>query len=63
MKTQTLAFIFEKETKNTYRYTEKERDLPPAVGTLYLQKWALEHNPPEILEVTIKEAFGTVDLT
>ena len=36
-----LEFEREKETKNTVRYTELEReDGPKLVGTLYLQKFA-----------------------
>jgi len=41
-----LTFAFEKATKNTYRYQEVENDsgleLETVVGTLYIQKAALE---------------------
>ena len=33
-------FIFEKETKNTMRFTEQPPSgEPPIIGTLYVQKW------------------------
>lgn len=44
MKSHTVMFTFDKETKNTVRYQEKESDGPPVVGTLYLQKWAIRQN-------------------
>ena len=45
-------FTFEKETKNTLRYTEVAEGQPPVVGTLYIQKWAFKGRPQRI-EVTI----------
>ena len=36
-----LSFQRERETKNTVRYEEQVTDAPPLVGTLYLQKYAL----------------------
>lgn len=37
---KVLEFEFEKTTKNTVRFTEKERAGEPSViGTLYVQKW------------------------
>lgn len=54
----TVDFKLEKETKNTFRYTEKDNDegLPPMVGSLYLQKFATKKlgNPKEI-RVTIEK--------
>lgn len=50
-----ITFEFEKETKNTYRYTEQpEAGQPPKVGSLYVQKWALPTRPVK-LNVTIEE--------
>ncbi|MGA2066427.1 MAG: hypothetical protein ABSG86_15740 [Thermoguttaceae bacterium] len=46
-------FTFEKETKNTLRYTEVAEGQPPVVGTLYIQKWAFKGAPPQRIEVTI----------
>jgi hypothetical protein len=53
---QTLTFTFEKETKNTIRYQEQTDGKPPAIGSLYVQKWALGNPVPEILQVVV---FGT----
>jgi hypothetical protein len=55
MQPQTLIFTVEKETKNTIRYIEQTDGKPPAVGTLYVQKWLLGQNPPKVLTVTIQE--------
>ena len=53
MEAQTLTFSLERETKNTVRYSEKTDGKPPAVGTIYIQKWAMGDNPPELLTVTV----------
>ena len=48
------SFELEKETKNTIRYTEKpETGKPPAIGTIYVQKWALPEPTPASITVTI----------
>ena len=54
MDKQTLTFSLERETKNTVRYSEDAPGQPPAVGTLYLQKWLLGTDPPKSLTVTIE---------
>jgi hypothetical protein len=46
MEAQTLSFTIERETKNTVRYQEQTAGKPPAIGTLYVQKWLLGENPP-----------------
>jgi len=47
-------FELEKTTKNTVRYSEvAEEGRPPTIGTIYLQKWALDPNPQNKLTVTI----------
>jgi hypothetical protein len=52
-----LSFERERETKNTVRYEEQVTDQPPVVGTLYLQKYALNRlGNPELLRVTIDAA-------
>lgn len=56
MEPQTLTFALEKETKNTIRYQEETNGRPPAVGTLYVQKWLLGKEPPKKLTVTIQES-------
>jgi hypothetical protein len=48
-------FEIEKETKNTIRYTEVAAGQPPVIGTLYIQKWALQGSPKK-LKVTIEVA-------
>ena len=54
MEPQTLTFTIERETKNTVRYQEQTEGKPPAIGTLYVQKWLLGQNPPATLLVTIE---------
>ena len=56
MEKQALTFTLERETKNTIRYTEDASGKPPAIGTLYVQKWLLGNEPPQRLTITIGEA-------
>ena len=50
-----LSFRRERETTNTVRYEEQVTDAPPMVGTLYLQKYALNRlGNPDSLRVTIE---------
>jgi hypothetical protein len=56
MEKQTLTFSLERETKNTIRYQEDADGKPPAIGTLYVQKWLLGKEPPQKLTVTLSEA-------
>ena len=56
-----IEFELERMTKNTLRFKEivEDESLPPQVGTLYVQKWALRAEfgeYPERLIVTIEEA-------
>ena len=55
MEAQTLTFALERETKNTIRYSEQTDGKPPAVGTIYVQKWAMGDQPPKTLTVTVSE--------
>jgi len=56
-----LSFQRERETKNTVRYEEQVTDAPPVVGTLYLQKYALNRlGNPDYLRVTIETAAEDV---
>ena len=52
-----LVFTVEKDTRNTRRYKEDNADGPPAVGTLYVQQWALRRltggRLPDRVRVTI----------
>jgi hypothetical protein len=53
--TLELTFQRERETKNTVRYEEQVGDEPPIVGTLYVQKYAVNRiGNPERLRVTIE---------
>ncbi len=56
METQELTFTLEWETKNTIRYAEDASGKPPAIGTLYVQKWLLGNEPPKNLIVTISDS-------
>ena len=56
MERQTLVFVTERETKNTVRFQEETNGKPPAVGTLYVQRWALGEPLPQRLTVTIQAA-------
>ena len=56
MDKQTLTFTLERETKNTIRYQKDADGKPPAIGTLYVQKWLLRKEPPKKLTITIGEA-------
>jgi hypothetical protein len=52
-----LSFQRERETKNTVRYEEQVTDAPPIVGTLYLQKYALNRlGNPDCVRVSIEAA-------
>ena len=59
MESQSLTFTMERETKNTARYQEQTDGKPPAVGTLYVQKWALGTDLPKELVVTITAPVAT----
>jgi len=54
MEPKVIEFTVERETKNTVRYEEQTDGQPPAVGTLYVQKWALGSPVPPTLKVTIE---------
>lgn len=54
MSKTSITFIFEKETKNSIRYTEQpEAGKAPVVGTLYVQKWFAGDS--KTLEITIEK--------
>lgn len=56
MESQKLTFTLERETKNTIRYAEDASGKPPAIGTLYVQKWLLGNEPPKNLIVIIADS-------
>ena len=50
-------FVFERATKNTYRFMEDEDEDEfghAAVGPLYVQKWVFDHKEPREIRVTIE---------
>jgi len=53
---KTVDMVLKKETKNTIRYqeVEKEGELP-TLNTLYIQKQVLGNNPPTKIVVSIAE--------
>ena len=52
----TRKFVFDRPTKNTVRYSEEPAGgEAPVVGTLYVQKWALGNQPPQVIVITMKE--------
>jgi len=44
-----LNMEYERETKNTYRFAAQQGDMPPAVRTLYVEKWAIPSGIKKIL--------------
>lgn len=53
--TVTRTFVFEKATKNTYRFQEEPgAGEPPVIGTLYVQKYIFNGATPEKMTVTIQ---------
>jgi hypothetical protein len=63
MEKQTLTFTLERETKNTIRYQEHADGKPPAIGTLYVQKWLLGKEPPKTLTITLEDTDTRTALT
>jgi hypothetical protein len=60
MKTQTLTFNFEKETKGAVRFSEQTQGelTEPVVGTLYIRKSGLSKmgldRIPNVVKVTLE---------
>jgi hypothetical protein len=48
----TVTFELERETKNTFRFSENAEN--PVIGTLYVQKSAFADETPRTLTVTIE---------
>lgn len=43
------------ETKNCYRFDEQTPNgMPPKIGTLYVQKWALGNQMPKSITLTLE---------
>lgn len=58
----TAEFEFERDTKNTRRYSEVAVGAPPFCNTIYLQRWALERlgggRLPDRVRVTVQVVDG-----
>ena len=46
-----IKFVYERDTKRTYRFHEDAED--PWIGTLYVKKTAFQRRP-DAVEVTVK---------
>ena len=56
METRELSFTFNKETKNTVRFSEVVADdATPVIGELYVRKSAINGDTPKTLTVTVGE--------
>ena len=52
MDRKEIEFEFERETKNTYRFQEKDSG-NPAIRTLYVQKSVFGSKEPKKVKVTV----------
>jgi hypothetical protein len=56
METRELSFTFNKETKNTVRFSEVVADdATPVIGELYVRKSAIAGDVPKTLTLTVGE--------
>jgi len=56
METRELSFTFNKETKNTVRFSEVVADdTTPVIGELYVRKSAINGEVPKMLTLTVGE--------
>jgi len=56
METRELSFTFNKETKNTLRFSEVVADdATPVIGELYIRKSAVNGDTPKMLTLTVGE--------
>jgi hypothetical protein len=54
MEKQIIELGIGRETKGTYRYEEVEGGQPPVIGTLYIKKYVVGHEPPQRIRVTVE---------
>lgn len=52
----TTTLTLDKETKSTWRYEEVAEDEPARLGKVYIQKWAIDGEPPEEIDVAVTPA-------
>jgi hypothetical protein len=54
MSETTVTFEFEKENKNSVRYTEVPKEgMPPIIGSIYVQKWFAGNS--KTIDITINK--------
>jgi len=60
-----VTFEYEKATKNTLRFSETKNDLgpAPAIGTLYVQKWAVKQLLSASADANQQEVTLTVEVS
>jgi len=51
---KVVELVYEKSTKNTFRFMEPESNSPPVLRTLYVQKYVFGGKAPEKIKVTIE---------
>lgn len=57
MQTKVLEFDKVKETKNCVKFEERQQPgVPPTVGTLYVQKWAI--GDAKVVHMTLSTLGG-----
>jgi hypothetical protein len=49
-----IEFKMEKETKNTIRFEEIEKDTPSVIKTVYVQKEIFKGNTPKKIKITLE---------
>jgi len=54
MNKKSVVLEYEKSTKNTYRYSEKNTDNPPVIGTVYIQRYVVKNSPPDEIKITLE---------
>lgn len=49
-----LTMVFDKETKNTLVYAAKATGAPPAIRSIYVEKWAITGERPDAITLRIE---------
>lgn len=58
VKKHEMIMTKDKETRNTMRYVSDPTQGPPAMRTVYIERWALGDPVPERVKVTVESADG-----
>jgi len=53
---EEVLMVFEKATRNCYRYSEDPDRGPLRVGKLYIQKWLLGKHPPKRISIMLRKS-------